>query len=72
MRCLLVLRISLTAFYQLEKFRTTKFDLKKLETLFYRTVQSMFRYLEPFRRKSTLTLSLNLQTMYLSSIPVWT
>jgi len=31
---------------------TTKFGLKKVETLLYHVVQNMFRYLEPFKRGS--------------------
>jgi len=34
------------------KLWTTKFDRRKLETLLYREVQNVFRYLEPFRRGS--------------------
>jgi len=34
------------------KFTTMKFGLKKLETLLYRAVQDVFRYLEPFRSGS--------------------
>jgi len=32
------------------KFRTAKFDLKKLDTSFYDMMQSVFGYLELFRR----------------------
>jgi len=34
------------------KPRTTKFGIKKLETLLYCVVQNVFRYLEPFRSDS--------------------